>query len=50
MLKGLIAQLMKRVSRTGLGVFADLRTCEKSIFTMIGYIMKNKQTAIGIDT
>jgi Flp pilus assembly pilin Flp len=47
---GLIAQFIARVIRTGLGVFADFNTWTKSIFTMMGYIMKNKQIAIGIDT
>lgn len=50
MLKGLIAQFIKSVKITGLGVFADLSTWAKSILTMMGYIMKNKPTAIGIDT
>jgi hypothetical protein len=45
MVKGLIAQFINKVRKTGFGVFADFKTCEKSIFTMIGYIMKNKQTA-----
>lgn len=49
-LNGLIAQFMNSVNITGFGVFADLITCSKSIFTIMGYIMKNKHTAIGIDT
>ena len=47
---GLIPQLIIRVINTGFGVFADFITCVKSIFTMIGYIIKNKQMAIGIET
>ncbi len=45
-----MAQLINNVKATGLGVFAALNTSEKSIFTMIGYIIKNRQTAIGMDT
>lgn len=48
--KGLIAQLMNNVKPTGLGVFVALTTSAKSIFTMIGYIIKKRQIAIGIDT
>ncbi len=50
MLKGLIAQLTKRVRPTGLAFFPALRTSAKSIFTMIGYIMKKRHTAMGIET
>ncbi len=50
MVNGLIAQLIKRVSPTGLGVFAAFNTSAKSILTMIGYIIKNKHMAIGMDT
>jgi hypothetical protein len=50
MVKGFIAQLIKRVIPTGLGVFAAFNTSAKSIFTIIGYIMKNRQTAMGMDT
>jgi phage-related minor tail protein len=48
--KGLIAQFIKRVIKTGFGVFAALTTAEKSIFTMIGYIMKKRQIAMGMET
>jgi hypothetical protein len=50
MVKGLIAQLMKRVRATGFGVFAALTTRAKSIFTMMGYIMKKRQMAMGRET
>ncbi|MBA7673249.1 hypothetical protein ES703_81441 [subsurface metagenome] len=50
MVKGLIAQLMIKVRITGFGVFAAETTWAKSIFTMMGYIMKNRHTAMGIDT
>ena len=50
MVKGLTAQFMKSVSPTGLTLLPALTTSAKSIFTMIGYIMKNRQIAIGIDT
>jgi hypothetical protein len=49
MVNGLIAQLTKRVRATGLTFCPAFRTEAKSIFTMIGYIMKNKATAIGIE-
>jgi hypothetical protein len=42
--------LINKVKTTGLGVFAALNTSAKSIFTIIGYIIKNRQTAIGMDT
>jgi len=48
--KGLTAQFTKRVSPTGRRFRPALSTSAKSIFTMIGYIMKNRHTAIGIDT
>ena len=48
--KGLIAQLMNRVSATGLTALPARTTSWKSIFTMIGYIMKKRHSAIGIDT
>ena len=50
MVKGLINQLITSVSTTGRGVLAAFLAWEKSIFTMMGYIMKKRQTAIGIDT
>jgi len=48
--KGLIAQLTNSVRPTGLALLPALRTSAKSILTMMGYIMKNRQIAIGIDT
>ena len=50
MLKGLIAQLMIGVIRTGFVLRPARATRAKSIFTMIGYIMKKRHTAMGIDT
>ena len=50
MVKGLIAQLINRVRNTGLPLLPALMTSAKSILTMMGYIMKNRQTAIGMDT
>jgi len=50
MLKGLTAQFTNRVNPTGLPLLPAWITSAKSIFTMIGYIMKNRQIAIGIDT
>ena len=47
---GLIPQFTTNVNNTGLGLRPALTTAPKSIFTMIGYIMKNKQMAIGIET
>ena len=47
MVNGLIAQLMNRVRNTGLPLLPALITSPKSILTMMGYIMKNRQTAIG---
>ena len=47
---GLIAQLIMSVIATGLGVFAAFSTFAKSIFTIIGYIIKNRQIAMGMDT
>ena len=47
MVKGLIAQLMNSVSSTGLPLRPAWITEAKSIFTMMGYIMKNRQMAIG---
>ena len=48
--KGLTAQLTKSVSPTGFTFFPAFNTSAKSIFTMMGYIMKNRQTAMGIET
>ena len=48
--KGLTAQLIKRVSRTGLVFCPALSTSAKSIFTMMGYIIKKRQTATGMET
>ena len=50
MVNGLTAQLMNRVSSTGFGVWLAFTTRAKSIFTMIGYIMKNRQMAMGMET
>jgi hypothetical protein len=50
MVKGVMAQLMIRVRATGFGVRAALSTSAKSIFTMMGYIMKKRAMAIGIET
>jgi hypothetical protein len=50
MVKGLIAQLNSRVKATGFGVLAAFTICPKSIFTMMGYIIKNRQMEMGIDT
>jgi hypothetical protein len=48
--KGLMHQLTMRVRRTGRALLPAATTSAKSIFTMIGYIMKNRQIAIGMDT
>ena len=50
MVKGLMAQLTKRVRATGFGVFPASITFLKSIWSMMGYIMKKRQIAIGMDT
>ena len=50
MVNGLTAQLMNRVKNTGLPLLPALMTSPKSIFTIIGYIMKNRQTAMGMET
>ncbi|GAB4310935.1 MAG: hypothetical protein Kow0019_09130 [Methanobacteriaceae archaeon] len=47
---GAMIQLRKSVNPTGFGVLAAFRTWPKSIFTMIGYTMKNSAMAMGIDT
>jgi hypothetical protein len=48
--KGLIAQLINSVSHTGLPLLPARMTEAKSIFTMMGYIIKNRQMAMGMDT
>ena len=50
MVNGLIPQFTTSVSATGLMLRPALSTSAKSIFTMIGYIIKNKHTAIGMET
>jgi len=50
MVKGLIAQLTTNVKMTGLGALTALTTSEKSICTIIGYIIANNKTAMGIFT
>jgi len=50
MVNGLTTQLATSVAIIGLGVLAAFITWLKSICTMMGYIIKNKQTATGIDT
>jgi len=50
MVKGLTAQLMIMVSKTGFGALTALTTSLKSIWTMIGYIMAKSKSATGIFT
>jgi hypothetical protein len=50
MVNGFMAQFTKRVRPTGLAFLPAFRTSAKSILTMMGYIMKNRHTAIGMDT
>jgi len=50
MVKGFIAQFANKVNPTGFIDFPAFTTSPKSIFTIIGYIIKNKQIAIGIET
>jgi hypothetical protein len=50
MVNGLIAQFTKSVTATGFGVLPASITFLKSIWTIMGYIIKNKHTAIGMDT
>jgi hypothetical protein len=50
MVNGLTAQLINRVRNTGLPLLPALITSPKSILTMMGYIMKNRQTAMGMET
>ena len=47
---GFTAQLMNNVSPTGLTALPALTTSPKSIFTMMGYIMKKRHSAIGMET
>jgi len=47
---GFTAQLTNNVKPTGFGDFPALITSAKSILTIIGYIIKNRHIAIGIDT
>ena len=48
--KGFTHQLTKSVKSTGRRLLPARTTSVKSIFTMIGYIMKKRQIAIGIET
>ena len=50
MVNGLMAQLTNSVNQTGFPLLPALMTEAKSIFTMIGYIMKNRQIAMGMET
>ena len=50
MVDGLTSQFTKSVRPTGRRFFPERITSAKSIFTMMGYIMKNRQTAMGIET
>ena len=50
MVNGLMAQLTNSVSHTGLPLRPARMTAAKSIFTMMGYIMKNRQMAMGMET
>ena len=45
-----MAQLINSVKKTGFPLLPALMTSPKSILTMIGYIMKNRQMAIGMET
>ena len=49
MVKGLIHQFIKRVRNTGFPLFPALMTDPKSIFTIMGYIIKNRHIAMGIE-
>jgi len=44
-----MAQFTKRVRATGLMFFPAFRTSAKSIFTMMGYIMKKRAMAMGME-
>ena len=48
--KGLIAQFTKSVRPTGFALLPAFSTSAKSIFTMMGYIMKKRQMAMGMET
>ena len=50
MVNGLMHQLTNRVKNIGLPLLPALTISPKSILTMMGYIMKNKQMAMGMDT
>ena len=50
MVNGLMHQLTNRVKNTGFPLLPALMTSPKSIFTIMGYIMKNRQMAMGMDT
>ena len=50
MAKGFMAQLTNRVRPTGFTFFPALTTSPKSIFTMMGYIIKKRQIAMRIET
>jgi hypothetical protein len=49
MVKGLIAQFTMRVRMTGFPLFPARITSVKSILTMMGYIMKKRQIAMGME-
>ncbi|MCK7508489.1 MAG: hypothetical protein MZV70_33515 [Desulfobacterales bacterium] len=48
--KGFTHQLMKSVRRTGLPLLPARTTLPKSIFTIMGYIIMNRQIAMGMET
>jgi len=48
--KGFMAQLINKVRNTGLGAFPVFTTWEKSILTIMGYIIKKRQMAMGRET
>ena len=50
MVNGLMAQFRMRVRPTGLTLLPALTTSPKSILTMMGYIIKKRQIAMGIET
>jgi len=50
MVNGLTAQFANNVRVTGFGVFPARITRPKSILTIIGYIIKKRHIAIGIET
>jgi hypothetical protein len=49
MVKGFMAQFKKSVKATGLPLLPAFMASPKSIFTIIGYIMKKRHIAMGID-